>query len=392
MEYDFNKIISREGTHSIKWEQMPVVEGKKRDELLPLWIADMDFPCAQPVLLAMHERIDRQIFGYTGTDEREYHESIQNWFNKHFDWHIDIEHIMHSPGVVPALVILVRALTKPGDAVIVQQPVYYPFMRVIKNNDREVLNNSLLEKDGEYFMDFDDLEEKASRPDTKMIFLCSPHNPIGRVWKEEELKKLSEICLKNNVYIISDEIHCDILRKGVRHIPMAVISSDDRVISCTAASKTFNLAGLQTSNIILRSAKLRKKWSDEIHGKSNLFGGNPLGIVATKTAYTEGEPWLEQVLTYIDENLRYIEKFLKDYLPKAKYHFPEGTYFAWIDFRSYGYDSHELERRLLKEGGVFLDEGYIFGEEGSGFERINTACPRSILVECMSRIREEILK
>ena len=250
MSYDLNKTVSRMGTHSVKWEHMPPVDGKKRDELLPLWIADMDFPCAEPVLDAMHKRVDRQIFGYSSHDEEKYLASVKGWFSKRFGWEINTEHIQHAPGIVPALAVLVKAFTEPGEGIIIQQPIYYPFMSVIKSNGRELLNNALIEKGGEYFMDFEDLEEKASRPTTKMMLFCSPHNPVGRVWKEEELKKMAEICLKHDVYIVSDEIHCDIVRKGVTHIPLDKIVDDERIITCTAASKSFNLAGMQTSNII----------------------------------------------------------------------------------------------------------------------------------------------
>ncbi|MGL1893422.1 MAG: pyridoxal phosphate-dependent aminotransferase [Spirochaetaceae bacterium] len=391
MIYDFNKFVSRVGTHSIKWEHMPEVEGVEKDKLLPLWIADMDFPCANPIIEAMHKRIDRQIFGYSSANEFNYLQSIRGWFSKRFDWTIDTEDIKHSPGIVPALAILIKALTKPGDGVIVNQPIYYPFMSVIKNNDRVLLNNELLEKDGEYFLDFEDLEEKASKPETKMMFFCSPHNPIGRVWTEEELNKIITICLKHNVYVISDEIHCDIVRKGVRHIPMAKLNSDERIITCTAASKSFNLAGMQTSSIIIRSPKLQKKWLMEMQTRCSLFGANPIALVATQAAYNHGESWLEQVNDYIDKNLEFTAEFLKNNIPKAKFILPEATYFAWIDFRAYGFTSKELEDKVLKEGGVLLDEGYIFGALGEGFERINVACPRSILEQCLIRIKEVLI-
>jgi len=391
MKYDFNKKISRTGTHSVKWEHMPPVEGKNRDELLPLWIADMDFACAQPILDAMHERIDRQIFGYSLSAEKEYLESVKGWFSKRFGWEINKEHIEHSPGIVPALAVLLKALTNSGDGVILQQPIYYPFMSVIKSNERELLNNALIEKDGEYFMDFEDLEEKASRPSTKLFLFCSPHNPVGRVWKEEELKKMADICLKHNVYIVSDEIHCDIVRDGVTHIPLSKLNDDERIITCIAASKSFNLAGMQTSSIILKTPELREKWAEELLGKSCLFGANPVGIVATQAAYTKGEDWLDQVNSYIDENLKFVVDYLKEHMPEAKCKVPEGTYFAWIDFRAYGYSAEELENRVQKRAGVLLDEGYIFGEEGSGWERINVACPCSVLEECLNRMKEVIL-
>lgn len=391
MSYDFDQVIPRQGTHSVKWEFMPPIEGGKRDDLLPLWIADMDFPCAEPIIEALHARVDHKIFGYSTAYAEGYLSAVQGWFKNRFQWEFDIQDIQVAPGVVPALAVLVRSLTKPGDGIIIQQPVYYPFMEVIKHNGRRILDDALVEEDGFYTMDFEDLEKKAAKPDTSMIILCSPHNPVGRVWTEEELQELARICLENDVIIVSDEIHCDLIRKDAVHIPLSRINPDERIITCTAASKSFNLAGMQTSNIIIKSEETRKLWKEEIRDRCSLMGSNPLGLVATEAAYTKGGPWLEQVNEYIDANLSHVGDFLAEHLPEAVYRIPEGTYFAWIDLRKYGYSAKQLEHRMQQNAGVLLDEGYIFGEEGAGFERINVACPRSTLQECLVRMKGAIL-
>jgi len=347
----------------------------------------MDFPCAAPILDALHRRVDRKIFGYSDAHSDGYLKAVQGWFEKRHDWHFELEDIYVAPGVVPSLAALIRSLTKPGDGIIVQEPVYYPFMYLIENNGRRVVNNALVERDGAYAMNFADLEQKAADSDSTMMILCNPHNPVGRVWTQEELRKVADICIANDVFLISDEIHCDLVREGSSYTPIGKISSDGRIVSCTAASKSFNLAGLQTANIIIKGDELRALWSSEIIGREGLFGSNPLGIVATEAAYTQGASWLDQVNGYVDENLEYVGQFLSEQLPKAKYSIPEGTYFAWIDFRAYGYSAKQLERMIRASAGVVLDDGCIFGDGGECFERINVACPRSILHDCMVRIK-----
>lgn len=384
-------MVPRAGTYSVKWDFLPAVEGKRKDELLSLSIADMDFACAEPILDALHARVDRRIFGYSRADADMYLSVVRRWFKERFQWEFDAGDIHPSPGVVPALAILVKSLTAPGDGIIVQQPVYYPFMSVIKNNGRRILNNALLETDGYYTIDFEDLEQKASRPDTTMLILCSPHNPVGRVWAERELATVAGICLEHDVVVVSDEIHCDITRDGVEHLPLARVNPDKRIITCTSASKSFNLAGLQTANIIIRDEELREKWRAEIHDRSGLFGINPFGIVATETAYRHGARWLDEANRYIDANLRFVEEFLCTHLPKAVFRIPEGTYLAWIDLRAYRFSARELEDKMKKDAGLLLDEGYIFGEAGDGFERINVACPRSVLKECLVRMKATLL-
>jgi len=386
LKYNFDEIIDRKGTNSVKWEFIAVGDESQRSEMLPLSIADMDFACAPEILDALKARVDRRIFGYTLPYEENYLNSVVSWFDRRFDWKFQPEQIVTSPGIVPALAILVKMFSEVGNGVIIQTPVYYPFSQLIKANGRQLEENELICIDGKYSMDFDDLEKKAKDPNNKIMFLCSPHNPVGRVWTEEELTRLLEICLENDVHVISDEIHCDIVRSGVTHVPLAKISNDERIITCTAASKSFNLAGLQLSNVIFNNTDLRERWDAEIIGKTALFGSSSFGITATQAAYDSCEYWIEDLNGYIDQNLEYIKTFLDENMPQAKYHVPEGTYFAWIDLRSYGLNAEELERKMVYDAKLVLDEGYIFGESGSGFERLNVACPREILAESLQRM------
>lgn len=388
MSLDLNEIVPRKGTHSVKWEFIPAGDDGVKDKLLPFWLADMDFTCAQPILDAMKQRLDQGIFGYSLPYTDDYLSAVTGWFKKRADWDIDPEHILVTNGVVPALSILIRGLTKKGDGVIIQQPVYYPFMSLVRNNERTLVNNALIEVDGTYQIDFIDLEEKACKPESRLFIFCSPHNPVGRVWTKEELDQVADICLRHNVTIVSDEIHCDLLRPDSCYIPLSKANDDERIITCTAASKSFNLAGLQIANIIVKEERVRQLLKDEQLCKCGLFGANPLGIVATLAAYTQGEPWLKQVNTYIDDNLHYVAAFVDKHFPKARFQVPEGTYFAWIDFRDYGLSHEELEKIMIYKANVALDEGYIFGEEGRGFERINVACPRSVLEECLNRMKK----
>lgn len=387
MKYDLDKIIERKGTNSVKWE---FIKGGGGNHLLPLWVADMDFECAEPIKKALHGRVDKEIFGYTIPMDN-YYAAVINWFAKRFEWKIEQEDIVIAPGVVPALGFLIRAFTREGDGVIIQRPVYYPFSSMIENNNRKIVNNALIYEDGKYFIDFEDLEKKAKKARNKLFILCSPHNPVGRVWTEGELTKIAEICLKHSVVIISDEVHCDLIREDITHIPMAKLIDTERIITCTAPSKSFNLAGLQTANIIAKKGIIQNKLKKEIHNITGLFGINSLSISAIEAAYNEGEEWLNQVNEYIDENLKFVAKFIDENLPKAKLIPAEGTYFAWIDFNGYEFTYTQLEKLMIEKAEVALNEGYIFGKEGKGFERINVACPRSILEDCLNRIKEAIL-
>lgn len=388
--YDFDAVIPRKGTDSVKWDFIPAGDDSVRDDLLPLWIADMDFPCARPIIDALRDRVDGQIFGYSMAYSESYLDAVTGWFKTRAGWEIDPAAIKVAPGIVPALGVLIRTLTDAGDGVIIQSPVYYPFSQLIRKNNRKLVNNPLIEEDGRYRMDFDDLEAKAKAPETKLLLLCNPHNPVGRLWTREELSRLADICLKNNVLIISDDIHCDLVRDPSGYTPLSTVNSDQRIITCTAASKTFNLAGLQISNIVINDPEIQNLWEEEIVGRCGIMGVGAMGIVATRAAYTQGLTWLDQVNAYISDNLRYVEQFVAERLPKARFRMPEGTYFAWIDFREYGYSAEQLEKTMVFRAKVALDEGYIFGKEGSGFERINTACPRSVLRDCLERMEKAL--
>ncbi|MEY8395409.1 MalY/PatB family protein [Lachnospiraceae bacterium 45-P1] len=386
MKYNFDEVVDRRGTSATKVERMP--EGSSEDALA-LWVADMDFPCAEPIIKALHERIDRKIFGYTVYDTDECLGAVTDWFKKRYGWEEKKENLLFSPGIVSAYAVLLNILTEEGDGVVVQRPIYYPFMMKAKSNNRVIVDNPLIYEKGNYKMDFEDLDAKMADPKNKVLVFCSPHNPTGRVWTEEEIRTVVDICKKYDKWIICDEIHCDLLRSGVVFHPMLKVAPDyaERIAVCTAPSKTFNLAGMKTSNIIIRNEELKKKWNDFIGNKLSMNGASTLGLTAMVAAYREGEEWLEQVKEYLDGNFAYIDSFLKEHLPKAHLVPAEGTYLAWIDFNGYvNGDEKRLEELMQKKAKVALDEGYIFGDAGKGFERINVASPRSVIAECMERI------
>ena len=389
MKYDFDKIINRKNTHSIKWDKHLLEEFFGTSDVLPLWVADMDFQCPQPLIEAMKQKADEGIYGYSWHKTPEYFDAVIGWMKRRHNWEIEKEWIVYSPGIVPAINVMIRSFTQPGDKIIVQSPVYYPFFSTIQNNGRHIQNNQLVYENKKYSFDFDDFEEKAKDPLTKMFILCNPHNPVGRVWKEEELKKLGDICLENDVLIISDEIHHDLILPGYEHKVFSKLSEDygDHTIICTAPSKTFNVAGLQTSNIIIPNKKLRDTFTQGISGRNGLGIPNAFGISALISAYTDGEEWLVQVMEYIHENFKFLNAYLKEHLPDVHMVNPEGTYLAWVDFSSLGMNDEERREFMLHKAKVALDGGTMFGKGGEGFERINVACPRSIIKECMNRIR-----
>jgi len=391
MKYNFDEIIDRAGTHSSRWDIMPEGAGK---DVISLWIADMDFTCPEPVLQAIHKRVDRKILGYTQYDNDRLKNAVCSWFKRRHDWEIDKSSIFFSPGVVPACSFFIDALTEEGDGVIIQNPVYYPFTGRIKGNKRVVANNALVRKGSKYFMNFEDLEEKFANPKNKGMILCSPHNPVGRVWTEDELLKLLAIAKKYGKWIISDEIHCDLTRTGIDFIPLMKVAGDykDRIITCTSVAKTFNLAGLKYSNIIIPNPEYQKIWKDITRTKTSLTDScNPLSMEATIAAYNEGDDWLDQVREYLDGNINFVDKYLKENLPKAALIDCEGTYLIWIDLRAYCSDPKKLEHAMLHDAKVVIDEGYIFGDEGIGYERINIATPRATVAECLERMKRALL-
>lgn len=389
MRYDFDTPVDRRGTHTCKLDQMP--EGAPQDAL-SMWVADMDLPCAEPVIRALHERIDRKIFGYTVYDNKACKSAVTGWYKKRFGWELQAEDIFFSPGVVPALAFLINMLTEEGDGIIIQRPVYYPFTNKILANKRQVSNNPLVRSGNTYVMDYEDLERRFADGKNKGMILCSPHNPVGRVWTEDELRRVVEIAEKYDKWIISDEIHSDLTRIGVTHVPLTKVAPHyaDRIIVCTAPSKTFNLAGMQLSNIIITNKTYQAQWKEIVGDRFSLTNCNPFGLTAIIAAYTEGEEWLDQLRAYIDGNIRYIEAFVKEQLPKAEVFDCQGTYLVWLDLGAYCSDEKKLEILMQKTAKVALDEGYIFGEEGIGFERINVAAPRSTVEECMRRIKAAV--
>lgn len=391
MQYNFDEIIDRSHTFAVKVDNLP--HGCPKDAL-PLWVADMDLPCAQPIIDALHERIDRRIFGYTEYSSAECKQSVVSWHRRRFDWQIAEDNIFFSPGVVPALAFLLEALSSEGEGIIIQPPVYHPFALKIQNTGRRVLHSPLI-KDEEhctYRMDYADLERQFARPDTAGMILCSPHNPVGRVWSEQELRQLIEIAARYGKWIISDEIHADLTRFGVRHTPLLKIAGSyaDHIAACTSPSKTFNLAGAQLSNIIIPNQDWQRKWKQITEARYSVSMASPFALTALIAAYTHGEDWLEQARRYIDANIAYAADFLRAHLPKTVVYNTEGTYLMWIDFSAYcaayRIDEKGLEKLMQQKARIAFDEGYIFGAEGACFERLNAACPRSVLEECMRRL------
>lgn len=384
MVYDFDKVIERKNTSCVKYDSASQMG--MPDDILPLWVADMDFQVPQGVIDRLKAVVEHGIFGYTEEPEG-YFEALQSWYGRRFDWKIQREWLIHTPGVVFAVSAAIRAFTKEGDSVLIQQPVYYPFKRAIENNNRQTVNCELKLRDGKYQIDFEAFEQCAAREDVKLFILCSPHNPVGRVWEEWELRKLGEICLKHQVKVISDEIHSDFVYPGYCHHMFAALSDELAAITvtCTAPSKTFNLAGLQTSNIFIADEKMRTAYKKvlEIQDCGEV---NRMGLFACQAAYETGEEWLEQLLIYLKGNLDYIRTFLKEKLPQIKLIEPEGTYLLWLDFRGLNLSETELEDLIVKQARLWLDGGTMFGESGLGFQRVNIACPRSIIEEAMERL------
>ena len=390
MKYNFDEVIDRTKYHSVKWDELEATFGAVPKDVLPMWVADMEFRSPQPVIEAIKKAAEHGIYGYTSRPDS-YYQAIIDWMERRHNWKVKKDWLAFSPGVVPALSFIIRAFTQPGDKVVVQPPVYYPFFRVIENNGCHVVNNPLKLSNKKYFMDWEDLESKVDDPRVKLLILCSPHNPVGRVWQKEELIILGEICLEHNIIVVSDEIHADILFEGYKHLPFASISPAfaHHSITCTAPSKTFNLAGLQTSTIIIPNKKYYKIYNSILDGFA-LDENNVFGLVALEAAYRYGEEWLEQLLSYLNENLKFLMKYFKERIPKIKVIKPEGTYLIWLDCRQLGLSAKDLNNFMIKKARVALDDGYWFGTEGKGFMRINIACPRSFLEEGLKRIEKAV--
>ena len=386
--YDFDKMTDSKGTSCSKWDNMSSMFTEKG--LLPLWIADMDFRCCEEAIEAMRQRVDHGIFGYTVLPDS-YFESIAGWMQRRHNWTVRKEWLVTSVTVVSALNIFVQAFTKPGDGVIIQKPVYFPFEECIQDNDRRLVNNELIEKEGYYTIDFEDLEEKAARPENKMLLLCSPHNPVCRAWTEEELRRVIDICSRNDIYLIADEIHMDFVFKA-EHVPVGTLTNYSKLAVCTSPSKTFNMAGLKMANIFIPDEAMRKEFTRRSKSQCGIIPNNPVSITGISAAYAKGDKWLDEVKQYIWENFQFVDAYLKEYMPKLKMTSPEATYLAWIDLSGVGLSGLELRSFLRGKARVALDEGMVFGKSGENFARINVATDRTVVRECLDRIRDNLAR
>lgn len=383
---DFDVITERRNTKSVKYDSA-IKRGKPADAI-PLWVADMDFKTSSYITDALEKMVSNKIFGYSeGGDS--YFEAVREWMKRRHQWEVEESWMIQTPGVVFALAMAVRAFTKEGDSVLIQQPVYYPFREIITDNHRKLVSSTLVQtKDGSYHIDYEDFEQKIVTEHVKLFILCNPHNPVGRVWTKEELSIIGDICLKYHVIVASDEIHSDFVFFGKKHHVFSSINENYRnnCIICTSPSKTFNLAGFQISNIFIENTALAKAFHKEI--KSIGYSQVGLtGLIACESAYRYGDEWLEGVLKYIQSNAEFAETFLIKNLPKVKMSKLEGTYLIWLDFKKYGLLDHELDKMILYDAGLWLDSGGLFGKAGEGFQRVNIACPRVILEQALKKLQ-----
>ena len=390
MPVDFDTVPNRRGTNCFKYDFAR--EMGMPEDVLPLWVADMDFPTAPAVLERLHALAEHGIFGYTGVKDA-YFSAVHNWYAQRFGWETQRSWLVTTPGVVFAIAIAIRAFTQKGDAILIQQPVYYPFADKVTENDRQLVVNPLILKNGRYEMDFADMERKIADNHVKMLLLCSPHNPVGRVWTKEELLRVGEICQKHGVLVVSDEIHADFTYAGHTHRVFASVKSEfaDFTITCTAPSKTFNLAGLQNSNIFIPNRQLRHAYKKELSA-CGCGGTNCMGMAACQAAYEAGADWLEQLKQYLAGNLAYIRQFLREKLPDIALIEPDGTYLVWLDLRKLGLTEQQQRQLIVQDAKLWLDTGTLFGQGGEGFERINIACPRATIEQAMQRLERAVHK
>lgn len=388
MKYDFDRIVERRGTNCLKYDFAR--ERGRREDVLPLWVADMDFPTAPEIRESLHQAVSHGIYGYSDGKDA-YFEAVSGWYRTHFGWETKQSWLEKTPGVVFALAAAVRAFTEEGEAVLLQQPVYYPFTEVIADNGRICVNSPLKLENGRYGIDFEDFEEKIIRNRVKLFLLCSPHNPVGRVWKEWELRRLGDICLRHGVIVVSDEIHSDFTWEGHRHHVFASLSEElaDITVTCTAPSKTFNLAGLQISNIFISNPKLRHSFKRAV-AQAGYSQPNLMGLTACQAAYEKGGEWLLQLKAYLSENLDFVREFLQKRLPEIELIEPEGTYLLWLNFRKLGMTEAEREELIVNKARLWLDSGVMFGPDGEGFERINIACPRAVLEQALLQLEKAV--
>lgn len=378
MKYDFDKTIDRRATNSYKWDSAP--EG-----VLPMWVADMDFRTAPAIIDALQKRVAHGIFGYTRVSDA-YYDAVTSWFSRRHGWDIDREWIIYTSGVVPAVSAVIKALTEPGDKVIVQTPVYNCFFSSIRNNGCEIVSNPLRRVGDTYEMDFDALERCAADPRAKVMLLCNPHNPAGRVWTPDELTRLGNICLRNGVTVVADEIHCELVYQGFKYTPFASLSDAflHRSVTCVSPSKAFNIAGLQIANIVAFDNDLRSR-IDKAININEVCDVNPFGVAATIAAYNEGEEWLNQLVDYLHGNYEAMAEFCRRELPEFPITRLEGTYLVWMDCSSLGMPSDALEHVLLDDARLWLNAGTMYGAEGEGYMRWNIACPRSVMLDGLNR-------
>lgn len=385
---NFDKIIDRRNTRCLKYDF--AVERNMPADVLPLWVADMDFETSSYIEDALIERAKHAIYGYSEV-KTQYFDILKNWMKKHHDWDIQRKWLIKTPGVVFALAMAVKAYTEPGDAVLIQQPVYYPFSEVILDNGRRVVSNTLyLGEDNRYHIDFEDFEQKIVENQIKLFFLCNPHNPVGRVWTKEELTRLGDICVKHHVTVVSDEIHEDFVFKG-KHQVFANVKKEyeDITVTCTAPSKTFNIASLMISNILIPNPELKRKFKHQMDA-AGISQSNVLGLVACEAAYEHGEEWYQAMKNYVKENIEFVKQYVEKQLPGVNMVEHEGTYLVWLDFRGTGLGVEELDDKIINQAKLWLDSGKIFGSCGEGFQRINVACPRKVLEEAMERIKNVV--
>ncbi|WP_176461669.1 MalY/PatB family protein [Anaeromicrobium sediminis] len=390
MKYDFNSVIDRRVVPTEKWSKEKLKTYFGSDDLLPLWVADMDFKVSDSLISDLVKRAEHGIFGYE-YKPASHHKAIINWFEKRHNWRFNQNDLFYAPSILSALSILIDLLTEVNDQIIIQTPVYYPFSKIIKSHKRVPIKNSLRLVDGKYEIDFEDLEEKAKDPKTKVIIIANPHNPVGRVWTRDELKKMGDICVKHGVLIISDEIHCDIVYKNYKYTPMASISEEiaNITMTCLSPGKTFNISSLSTAAVVISNKDISEKYKNFVD-KYYINQNNAFSSVAFQSVYTKGEEWFEQFLAYLEGNLKFLKSYLKDNAPIIDIIEPEGTYLVWLDIRKLDMDAKKLQKFIIHEAKLAFDFGHWFGREGAGFIRINIACPRETLKTALIRLKSAI--
>jgi cystathionine beta-lyase len=386
--YDFNEHINRYNTYSLKYDT--AILRRKPKDVLPLWVADMDFKTIPQVTEELKKVAEHGIFGYSEPDE-EYYQAVADWFSKRHNWNVEPSWVTVAPSVMFAISTIIQEFTNVGDSILIQQPVYYPFSEVVENTNRRLVNNELVLRDGKYYIDFIDFENKIVKENVKIFLLCSPHNPVGRVWTREELLHIGEVCLKHNVLIVADEIHCDFVYKGYQHLNFANLDSrfKDITLTCTSPSKSFNLASLMVSNVIVSNTEYRRRFRKALN-RYWYANGSVMGLVACKTAYQYGGAWLDELNAYISDNLDYLREYINTKLSKVKLIEPEGTYLVWLDFRNLNLPVDELENLIINKAKLWLDSGTIFGKAGEGFQRVNIACTRATLEKALNQLEHAI--